>query len=60
MNNNSTLFFEYTVNGKIEINKLSQLSFDFDSYNDVYKKLNDFNPLISDAVVDFILEMANK
>ena len=60
MNNNSTLFYEYTLNGKIEINDMSDMSFNFELYNDVFNKLNKFSPVISDDIVRLIIEMAEK
>ena len=60
MNNNSTLFYEYTLTGKIEINDIKSLSLDLDSYNDVYEKLNGFSPNVSDELVNLILEFAKK
>jgi len=60
MNNNSTLFYEYTLTQKFEINDIHDLSFDFDSYNDVFEKLNGFSPKISENIIKKLLEFAGE
>ena len=60
MNKNSTLFYEYTLTQKFEINNLLDLSFNFDAYNDVYEKLNEFSPKISENIIKKLLEFAEE
>ena len=59
MNNNSTLFYEYTLDGKVEINDINDVFFNSE-YEDVLKKLNEFSPQISNDIINLIIETAKK
>jgi len=60
MNNNSTLFYEYTLTQKFETNDMFDLSLDFETYNDVFEKLNGFCPIVSDKIINRLLEYAEE
>ena len=60
MNNNSTLFYEYTLTQNFEINDIHDLSLDFNAYNDVFEKLNGFSPKISEKIIQKLIEFAEE
>ena len=56
MNNNSTLFYEYTMCGKNKTNELSDLLFDSTYFDKVYVELNKIDIKISSNIINLILE----
>jgi hypothetical protein len=60
MNNNSTLFYEYTLTQRFEIKDIHDLSFDFEAYNDVFEKLDGFCPIVSDKIINKLIEFAEE
>jgi len=60
MNNNSTLFYEYTLTKNSKTNDIFDLSFDFEEYTDVFERLNGFCPIVSDKIINILLEYAEE